>query len=397
MKYQWWGFGTLGCLLLLGGIWGVGGALKEHKGTGKDDVRCNPEHPITRQQITLARGEASNQESDLESRFERIRILSQDKKNKIPFFQELERFCKDFGVESLSLVKMFLSDPQWDVRCATLRAIALTDTLEARQILNGFIRDGVPIEDAAQAAIAMGGMSSPEVTQELLQKLNGVTGKELRGCLLDTLTERPYEQTSGFFAGYLALQDVPDEEKGEVISGLGFHQTAPVELIVPFISNASEEIRMGAYQALAARSDTTYGQMLMARLQMEEDPAVRQKVYEAAGAQQDTLPYQMSAAVSQESDPVAKLRAERAWGMTVGRSQNSEDQRAFGVQAVPALVQEALNNRDPGEQRTALQALAFSRTDEARSALMKISQETPSPRLSKLASGLATQITPKTK
>ena len=154
---------------------------------------------------------------------------------------------------------------------------------------------------------------------------------------------------------------------------------------------------MGAYQAMASRSDATYGQMLMGRLQVEQDPAVRQKVYEAAGAQQDTLPYQMSAAASQESDPVAKLRAERAWGMTVGRSQSSQDQSVFGAQAVPALVQEALNNPDPGEQRTALQALAFSRTDEARSALVKISQETTSQRLSKVASDLAKQITPKRK
>lgn len=379
----------------MGGIWGI--ASREHEGHGKDGVRSNVKQLTTRQPINPPKGETSKNGDDLESRLECIRALSQDKKNKILFFQELDRFCKEFGVDSLALVKTFLNDPEWDVRCASLRAIALTDTREGREILTGFIRDEVPIEDSAQATIAMGGMSSLEVTQVLLQKLNGVTGKELRGCLLDTLTDRPYEQTSGFFAGYLASPDVPDEEKGEVISGLGFHQTAPVELIVPYISNASEEIRMGAYQAMAARSDATYGQMLMGRLQVEQDPAVRQKVYEAAGAQLDTLPYQMSTAASQESDPVAKLRAKRAWGMTVGRSQSSQDQRVFGAQAVPALAQEALNNPDPGEQRAALQALAFSRTDEARSALVKISQETTSPRLSKLASGLAMQITTKTK
>lgn len=395
MNYQWWVGGILGCLLLLWGMWGISSGGHESHGMG--DVRSIAEQPTSQQAITPARGEKSKTGGDLESRFARICTLSQDKKNKILFFQELERFCKEFGVDSLPLVKAFLNDPQWDVRCATLHAIALTDTGEATEILTEFIHDGGPIEDSAQATIALGGMSSPEVTHVLLQKLNGVTGKELKGCLLDTLTDRPYDQTSGFFAGYLASPDVPDEEKGEVISGLGFHQTAPIELIVPFISNASEEIRMGAYQAMASRSDATYGQMLMGRLQVEQDPAVRQKVYEAAGAQQDTLPYQMSAAASQESDPVAKLRAERAWGMTVGRSQSSQDQSVFGAQAVPALVQEALNNPDPGEQRTALQALAFSRTDEARSALVKISQETTSQRLSKVASDLAKQITPKRK
>jgi HEAT repeat protein len=339
----------------------------------------------------------SQKGEDIEFKFKKVFQLSQDKKNRILFFQELEKFCKEYGVDSLSFVRAFLTDSEWDVRCAAIRAMALTDTIEAKEILNGFIQDGLPIEDAAQATIAMGGMSSPDVTRVLLGKLNGVIGKELRGCLLDTLTERPYEQTSVFFAGYLAAQNVPEEEKGRVIAGLGFHQTAPVELIVPFVTNESEEIRMGAYQALAARTDATYGQVMMARLQVEQDPAVRQMVYEAAGAQQDTLPYQLSAASAQETNPETKLRAERAWGMTVGRSQNSEDQRAFGVQAVPALVQEALQNPDPGEQRAALQALAFSRTDAARSALVKISQETTSPRLSNLASDLATQITPRSK
>ena len=370
---------------------------QNHESHGKGDHCSNSDHKLTRQLIVPQTQEVSKKGGELESRFERLCNLSRDKKNKILFFQELDRFCKEFGVDSLPLVKAFLNNPEWDVRCATLRAISLTDTREGMEILTGYIRDGVPLEDSAQAAIAMGGMSSPEVTQVLLQKLNGVTGKELRGCLLDTLTDRPYEQTSGFFAGYLASPDVPDDEKGEVISGLGFHQTAPVELIVPFISNASEEIRTGAYQALAARGDATYGQMLMGRLQEEQDPAVRQKVYEAAGAQRDTLPYQMRAAANQESDPVGKLRAQRAWGMTVGRSQSSEDQRVFGAEAVPSLVQEALSNPDPGEQRAALQALAFSRTEEARLALIKISQETTSPRLSKLASGLSTQITSKTK
>jgi hypothetical protein len=76
--------------------------------------------------------------------------------------------------------------------------------------------------------------------------------------------------------------------------------------------------------------------------------------------------------------------------MTVGRTDNQEDRRRFDAEAVPRLVDEALKNSDPGEQRAALQALAMARTAGSRSGLEKIAQETASPQLSKLAAAMAT-------
>jgi len=72
-----------------------------------------------------------------------------------------------------------------------------------------------------------------------------------------------------------------------------------------------------------------------------------------------------------------------------------EDRRRFNAEAVPRLVSEALTNPDPGEQRAALQALAMARTPESAAALRKISQESKSPRLSRLAAAMAEKITQK--
>ena len=122
---------------------------------------------------------------------------------------------------------------------------------------------------------------------------------------------------------------------------------------------------------------------------------MRQKVYEAAGAQRNTLPIQMAEAAGKEPDPAARLRAERAWGMTVGRTTNQEDRRKFDAEAVPRLLAEALKNPDPGEQRAALQALAMARTEASIAALKEIGQETTSPGLKRIADGLAGRISRK--
>jgi len=314
---------------------------------------------------------------------------------KAHFFKALIEFAKEFGLQAVPVLKEFLSDPDWEVRCAALRALAVTETAEARSILQDFVKDGVPIEEAAQAALALGGMEEPGVSAFLIGRFSGIANPDLRRAVLDSLAGRPYGETGSFFQGFLADPRPSPEEKGEVIAALGFHQTAPLESLMPWVTNRSEEIRTGAYEALSARPDGSYGQMLLGRAAEETEPALRQKAYEAAGAQRDTLPSQMATVARREVDPAARLRAERAWGMTVGRTENVEDRRRFNAEAVPRLVSEALTNPDPGEQRAALQALAMARTPESAAALRKISQESKSPRLSRLAAAMAEKITQK--
>ena len=311
----------------------------------------------------------------------------QGKKNE--FFKEMANYAMRYGKDGIPQLMMFLKDPDWEVRCAGLRALGLIEGEESKKILTGYIQDGVSVEEAAQAALALGGIEDSAVTPLLLKKIGEIKREDVQRALMDALTGRPYEQTAPFFQGYLNSPTVSGAQKGSALAGLGFHQSAPAQLLASFISNPDEDVRAGAYDGLAARREAQYGQMLLGRLSVEKDPALRQKVYDAAGAQQDTLPSQLAAASRQEHDPEARLRAERAWGMTVGRTDNQEDRRRFDAEAVPRLIAEALQNPDPGEQRAALQALAMARTTGSRNGLEKIAQETTSPQLSKLAVAMA--------
>ena len=308
---------------------------------------------------------------------------------KSQFFKEMADYAMHFGEDGIPQLLEFLKDPDWEVRCAALRALGLIEGEKSKEVLTGYIQDGVSVEEAAQAALALGGMEDPDVTRLLVKKIGEIKREDVQRALMDALAGRPYEQTASFFQTYLNSPTISGEQKGTALAGLGFHQSAPVQLLASFVSNPDEDVRAGAYQGLATRREAQYGQMLLGRLSVEQDPALRQKVYEAAGAQQDTLPSQLARASQQEVDPAARLRAERAWGMTVGRTDNQEDRRRFDTEAVPRLVAEALKNSDPGEQRAALQALAMARTGESKVALERIARETASPQLSKVAAALA--------
>ena len=308
------------------------------------------------------------------------------------YLEELIRFATRFGALAVPFLEQLLQDPEWQKRCGVLRALACTDCPAARQILQNYIRDDLPIEEAAQAALALGQMSDPSITPWLIDKWGSVKEGDLKRALLETLVERPYGQTGRFLSSLLTETNVSAEIKSGVLVGLGFHQDAPLATILPYASNRDEMVRLGAYEALVYRPEARVGQKLLNQAKGESEAALRAQAYEAAGNQADVFPVHMKIAAQTETDAAARLRAERAWGAAVGRAGNAQDRVNFDQEAVPQLLQEALENPDPGEQRAALQALAMARTPAAREALQKISQQSSSPRLRKLADDLAKKI-----
>ncbi len=305
------------------------------------------------------------------------------------YFEELMRFGSQHRASAVPYLQGLLNDPDWQIRAAVLRALGATGTAEAQGILKQTIRPDAVLEDAAQATLTLGEMGDPTITAWLREKWQSVPEGDLKRCLLDTLASRPYAQTADFFPTLLKSSSLDSEAKALVLSNLGFHQEAPLSLLTPFLGSKDEALRGGAYDALACRPEARLGSQLISLSAQENDASLRRKAYEAAGHQLDTTPLEMAAVVAGESDPAARLRAERAWGMTVGRTDNQEDRRRFDTEAVPRLVDEALKNSDPGEQRAALQALAMARTSESKVALQRIASESTSPQLSKLAAAMA--------
>ena len=180
-----------------------------------------------------------------------VYVFRRGKKNE--FFTEMADFAQRYGSQGIPRLLEFLQDPDWEVRCAALRALGLIEDEESKRILLSYVRDDVSVEESAQASLALGDMEDPKVTTLLLGKVSQIQGEDLRRALFEALVGRPFEQTAVFFGGYLNSPAVSGEEKGRVLAGLGFHQTAPVEMLASFAANPAEAVRQGAYEGLASR------------------------------------------------------------------------------------------------------------------------------------------------
>lgn len=318
-----------------------------------------------------------------------------DPQTKAGYFKQMAEYALANGQAAVPFLKQYLLHPDWQYRCAALRALAATGSIEAIAILQSYVSEDHSIEEAAQAAIALGDLPNPGITAFLLEKYRTISDPELRSCLIDTLASRTYEETGAFFQECLVSPSTDAESKAQIIKALGFHQTAPLEVLLPHIFDSDPVVREGAYAALAYREGQNHGQMLLARLPSENDTGVRQSLYGALGAQQDISAAQLRDLAARETASAPRIRAQQAWASAVAKSSRQEDIRQFEEAAIPELVSQALQNPDPGEQRAALQALAMSRTRGAANALQEIAQTTKSRRLSALADQFSQAIAEK--
>ena len=78
-------------------------------------------------------------------------------------------FAMLYGERGLPRLQEFLRDPDWEVRCAALRALGLIECDKTKNILLGYIRDGVSVEESAQAALTLGEMKDVKITHMLIE------------------------------------------------------------------------------------------------------------------------------------------------------------------------------------------------------------------------------------
>lgn len=287
------------------------------------------------------------------------------------------------GQEALPLLRAALNDSDQEIRRAALRGLGRTETAEAESILMTYAKDGVAIEESTEAALVLGQMKNPAVTEKLQGLLGQARDPVLREHLVDGLAGRPWEQTQAFFSGHFRNPDVPLEEKQNALAMLGLRDTAPAEFLTQALGDAQEEIRAGAYQGLAWRSDTAQAGKIRQSLARETDPGVRSLAYEAWGNQQDGQRNEILADYRRETDAEVKLRALKAWARIYGQNSSSPD--PFLAEAVTYLEKVAMTDRDPGERREALLALQATRSQLAREALQRIATNNSLARVRDLA------------
>lgn len=287
------------------------------------------------------------------------------------------------GQEALPLLRTALNDPDQEIRRAALRGLGRTETAEAENLLVAYAKEGVAIEESTEAALVLGQMKNPAVTGKLQGLLGQARDPVLREHLVDGLAGRPWEQTQVFFSGHLRNPNIAAEEKQNALAMLGMRDTAPAGFLAQALGDSQEEIRAGAYQGLAWRSDTAQAGKIRQSLARETDPGVRSLAYEAWGNQQDGQRSEILADYRRETDAEVKLRALKAWARVYGQNSSSPD--PFLAEAVTRLEQVAMTDRDPGERREALLALEATRSEVGREALKRIAEKNSLKRVRELA------------
>jgi HEAT repeat protein len=290
------------------------------------------------------------------------------------------------GQEALPLLRAALNDPDQEIRRAALRGLGRTETTEAENLLVGYGKDGVAIEESTEAALVLGQMKNPAVTGRLQGLLGQARDPVLREHLVDGLAGRPWDQTQVFFSEHLQNPNITAEEKQNALAMLGMRDTAPAEFLMQALGKGQEEIRAGAYQGLAWRNETAASKNIRRALTRETDPGMRALAYEAWGNQQDGQRSEILADYRRETDAEVKLRALKAWARVYGRNSSATD--PFLVEAVTHLEQVAMTDRDPGERREALLALQATRSQVAREALQRIAENNSLGRVRDLAKDL---------
>ena len=291
------------------------------------------------------------------------------------------------GKEALPLLRAALNDPDQEIRRAAMRGLGRTETAQAEAVLVAYAKDGVAIEESTEAALVLGQMAQPAIADKLQELLRQSRDPVLREHLVDALAGRPWDQTQSFFFQHLKNPGVPVEEKQNALAMLGMRDTAPAGVLALALSDPQEEMREGAYQGLAWRSDTSESAKIQSSLQREKDDGLRALAYEAWGNQMDGNRVEMLAAYRKEKDPMVKLRALKAWTRAYGRSPVAGD--PFVPEALRALEQVAMHDRDPGERKEALMALKAMGTDESRATLLRISETNSLQRVRDLARSMA--------
>lgn len=312
--------------------------------------------------------------------------------SKAEFFKSLAEYALDRGPAAVPFLRGYLYHADWEFRCAALRALAVTGSNEAAAILQSYVSEEHSLEEAAQAVLGLGDLPDPSMTEFLIGKYQQIADQGLRSCLLETLAARPYEETAAFFSAQLTSPAVDAESKADALRALGFHQSAPIGTIIPLLSGSDVAVRAAAYDALALRHDQANSRMLIARLPLETEPSTRKSLYGALSAQIDLAPAEMESLARKEADAGSRMRAYKAWAVTLSRNPDPASVSQFEKVAIPELTGQALTNADPGEQRAALQALAMSRNPAAAAALATISRTSKSPRLAALAAEMSRAI-----
>jgi hypothetical protein len=265
-----------------------------------------------------------------------------------------------------------LGDPRQEVVIGALRGLSLIggDDVAERvaAILSG---ETFPEAVRVEAAIALGTMHTNGSMNALAGALDRMPGEEIAKEILSGLGRHDFPQVAVAFDAVIRSPEASETLRTAAVEALAESSAEAV----PYLSDlaagdASAEIRASAAWAIAAHGEVgSLGPRLTAMVEVESEPDVRRRLYEALLVQNELPAGRLLTRIDAEEDPSARIAGFNALGRAARLEPASAIARAFDTQVVPELLRTATTANSTNLQMRAVFALRRAGTPAARQAL----------------------------
>ncbi len=261
---------------------------------------------------------------------------------------------------------------------AALRGLGMTGDKGLVEPLAEILADpGRPEDVRAEAALALGGLDCPASFQALAAGHTRFAAAEPDGFLakaiLQGLARLPFARGEAFFKSLLDAPEANADSRIAAIEALTEADDAAVPLLLKHAGGDNDpDARASAAWALLAHAGTTdMAESLLALLEKEKDPFVRQRLWQTLRSQRKIPSERLWRVGMEERGPAARLVAFECLAAACNAARSAEMAERFDLAVVPELEATALagGKRERGLRLAAIKVLKLAQTPGAAKAL----------------------------
>jgi len=232
-----------------------------------------------------------------------------------------------------------------------------------------------------EAALALGGVQQPAALNALIRAVHEIRDETILSDVLNGLGHHPFAQTEATFREFLNRNDLSSSSRVAAIEALGYApDNVTPSLLLDYTKDPLPEVRAAVGWALTtADNPSDLRPQLLDWLQLESDPAVRLRLYQALSHQDAVASSAVLPIVQNESAGDARVAGLGLLADTLRAGGNPDASRYFDSTAVAALKNIVLTSGRLDQSLAAIMTLDRAGTPAAITALNCIAQHPADP------------------
>jgi HEAT repeat protein len=292
--------------------------------------------------------------------------------------------CQNPGARGLLLE--LIDDASAAARVGAIRALGARGDDEAAGLLGRMLLSEDRSEEVrVEAAMALADLQQPAAFEALAMAARS-SNEAVAVQAIESLGQRPFQQTQAFFEELLNSAETPRENKIAALEALGRTEGDPSKLLLSYSKNQDEELRTAAaWGILSLDEPGDLAAPLLGWLQSESNADVRSHLLHALQGQEGVKAADIVALAKSETDSTARFAA---WELAASGCESTHDTELvsyFDQSVVPELSQLALSSGKAPERLASVASLGRAGTPQAIAALEDILQRTTDAQVKALA------------